>query len=131
MLTLTEKVKAKAFSIGADLVGIVSTKKVDAVSKHWIGWEIQDYTRQSIDYMEDSKSVIVLGYHAWDDIHELVVQRGNVKEFPAYHRMRLFTRRLSRFLTKIGYRFHISFNNIPELIFKNIGENVQVRHFTS
>jgi len=110
--TLTEKVKARAFSSGADLVGIVSTERVDAVPRYWIGWQIQDYTKEPKYYMRDSKSIIVLGYQAWDDIHEVVVVRGDRKEFPVYHRIRLLTRRISSFLESLGYKTIV----YPELL---------------
>jgi len=112
ILTLTEKVKAKAFSSGADLVGVVSAESVDAVPKHWVGWEIQDYTRKTKDYMEDSRSVVVLGFQAWDNIHETVILRGDTKEFPVYHRIRLFTSRVSSFLKRLGYKTIV----YPELL---------------
>jgi len=111
-VTLTEKVKAKAFSSGADLVGIVSTERVNAVPRYWIGWQIEDYTKEPKYYMQDSESVVVLGYQAWDDIHEVVVTRGDRKEFPVYHRIRLLTRRISSFLESLGYKTIV----YPELL---------------
>lgn len=101
---LTREVKEKALSTGADLVGIVSTENIDAVSKHWMGWEVRSYTKKSKDYMEDSKSVVVLGYSAWDDVHEIALLRGGAIEYPAYIRMRLFARRVQSFLHDLGYR---------------------------
>ena len=101
---VTKEVKEKAQSSDADLVGIISTESIDAIQRHWIGWKVQAYTKKSKDYMEDSKSVIVLGYQAWDDVHEIAIPRGDTYEYPAYQRMRLYARRILRFLQSLGYK---------------------------
>jgi len=103
-LRLTKEVKEKALSTGADLVGIISTESIDAIPRHWIGWVVQAYTKKSKDYMDDSKSVVVLGYQAWDDVNEIVTLRGDTWEYPAYQRMRLYARRVFRFLQGLGYK---------------------------
>jgi epoxyqueuosine reductase len=109
---LTEEINSKAVEYGADLVGIISTETIDAIPKHWIGWDYQTYTKKSTDYMEDAKSVIVLGYHAWDDIHEIQIKYRGKWEYPAYQRMRLYARRLLRYMQKNGYEGIV----YPELI---------------
>lgn len=101
---LTEKIKNKAIEYGADLVGIVSTEIIDAVPKHWVGWDYKSYTRKSKDYMEGSRSVIVLGYHVWDDIHEIQIKYRSKWEYPAYQRMRLYARRLLRYIQGMGFK---------------------------
>ena len=101
---LTREVKEKALSSGAELAGVISTASIDAVPKHWVGWEILSYTQKTTDYMDEPRSVIVLGYQAWDDIHELMIPKGDWYEYPVYQRMRLFARRLLRFLEGKGYR---------------------------
>ena len=101
---LTTEVKKKALSTGAELVGVISTESIDAVPKHWIAWDYQKYTKKTTDYMEDSKSVVVLGYQAWDDIHEVAIPRASVTEYPAYQRMRLYARRVLRFIQGQGYK---------------------------
>lgn len=103
-LRLTKEVKEKALSSGADLVGIISTESIDAIPRHWIGWIVQAYTKKSKDYMDDSKSLVILGYQAWDDVHEAVIPRGDTMEYPVYQRMRLYARRVFRFLESLGYK---------------------------
>jgi epoxyqueuosine reductase QueG len=100
---LTEEIKEKALSYGADLVGVVSTASIDAVPRHWIGWEYQTHSRGSADYLENSRSVVVLGYQAWDDVHEIQIMRRGRWEYPAYQRMRLYARRLLRHLEGLGF----------------------------
>ena len=98
---LTREVKEYALDHGADLVGVISAESIDVIPKHWIGWEVQSNTQKTTDYLENPKSVVVLGYHAFDDIHELTIpERG---EYTAYLRMRLFARRVLRFIHKKGY----------------------------
>ena len=129
VVRLTKEVKAKALSSGADLVGIVSTESVDAIPRHWIGWEVQAYTKKSQDYLEGSKSIVVLGYHAWDDIFEIAIPRGNTYEYPAYQRMRLYARRVLRFIQSLGhkaivYPYLLSHKRMAQLSgLRNFGKN--------
>jgi epoxyqueuosine reductase len=102
--TLTDEIKRRALAYGADLVGITSTETIDAIPKHWVGWDYQEYTRKSTDYMDDSRSVIILGFQAWDDIHEIQIKRRGKWEYPAYQRMRLYTRRLLRNIQSMGLK---------------------------
>jgi len=101
---LTKDVKEKALSSGAELVGVISSESIDAIPRHWIGWIHQAYTKKTKDYLEDSRSAVVLGYQVWDDMHELVTIRGDTPEYPAYQRMRLYVRRVFRFLQSRGHR---------------------------
>ncbi|MGQ9679968.1 MAG: 4Fe-4S double cluster binding domain-containing protein [Candidatus Bathyarchaeia archaeon] len=91
-------------SSGANLVGIVSTSSLDSLPKIWVDfWEYQKYTVKSTDYLEDACSAIILGYHVWDDMFELVLRRGDELEYPVEWRGRLFARRVLRHLERLGY----------------------------
>jgi len=103
-IKLTKDVKEKALSSRAELVGVISADSIDAIPRHWIGWIHQTYTKKTKDYMEDSRSVVVLGYQVWDDVHELAIIGGDTPEYPAYQRMRLYARRVLRFLQSLGYK---------------------------
>jgi hypothetical protein len=67
---LTGRVKdyARSFSpwedIGADIVGVITAESLDAVPSYWVGWQINDHTKRTGEYLEGARSVIVLGYHA-------------------------------------------------------------------
>jgi epoxyqueuosine reductase len=112
---LTKNVRERALSSGAELVGIVSTRSLDALPSIFVGfWEYREWTKKSTDYLKDAKSAIILGYHVWDDVFELVVRRGNALEYPAEWRGRLFARRVLRFLQDQGYACVLE----PELISK-------------
>ncbi len=97
----TEEVKEYALSHGAELVGIISAESIDSTPGHWIGWTVQANTQKTEDYLDTPKSVIVLGYQAWDDVHEVAFPgRG---EQPIYQKMRLYARRVLRFLQSQGH----------------------------
>lgn len=103
-MRLTKDLKEKALSSGAELVGVVSAEAVDALPRHWIGWIHQAYTKKTKDYLEGSRSAVVLGYQVWDDMHELAIKRGDTAEYPVFQRMRLYARRVLRFLHGRGHR---------------------------
>lgn len=104
VMNLTRDVKEKAMSSGAQLVGVVSAERADTIPRHWIPWIHQAYTKKTEDYLEGSRSVVVLGYQVWDDAHELVILKGDTPEYPFYQRMRLYARRVLRFLRGRGHR---------------------------
>jgi epoxyqueuosine reductase QueG len=113
-LRLTKEVKEKALSAGADLVGIVLVESVDSIPCHWVGWQVKESTVKTSHYMKEAKSVIVLGYHAFDDIHEVLMPKNGEIEYPAYMRMRLYARRMLRFLKKCGYKAVIYPDHLPQ-----------------
>ncbi len=101
---LTEEVKKKAISYGFDLVGIVSPADLDAVPSFWIGHrDYRAYTKKTIDYMADVKSVIILGARVWDDVFEIMLKVRDHYEYPEEWRGRLYARRILRFLQRQGY----------------------------
>ena len=102
--TLTKEIKEYALSHGAELVGILSAESIDAFPEYWIGWQIQESSKKTTDYMENPKSIIVLGYHAFDDIHEAQIAHNGEIEYPVYERMRLYARRVMRQLEEKGFK---------------------------
>jgi len=100
---LTEEIKEYTLSNGAELVGILSPESIDAFPEYWIGWQIQKSSKKTTDYMENPRSIIVLGYHAFDDIHEATIAHNGEIEYPVYDRMRLYARRVMRQLERRGY----------------------------
>jgi epoxyqueuosine reductase len=100
---LADEIKDYALTSGAELVGIISPKSIDAFPGYWIGWQIQESSKKTNDYMEDPKSIIVLGYHAFDDIYEAMLAYNGEIQYPLYDRMRLHTRRVMRQLESRGY----------------------------
>lgn len=74
---LTREVKEVALKSGASLVGIVSSASIDSFPSHWVGYTIREYIKKTTDIMPDTKSVIVIGYHGWDDILEIALRKGD------------------------------------------------------
>jgi len=68
---LAEEIKRVALKAGADLVGIVSASAIDALPSIWVGWTIQEHTKKTTDIMPNAKSIVVIGYHVWDDMLEI------------------------------------------------------------
>jgi epoxyqueuosine reductase QueG len=101
---LTKEIKDYALSHGAELVGVLSPESIDATPEYWIGWQIKQKSKKTTDYMDNPKSILMLGYHAFDDIHEAQIAHNGEIEYPVYERMRLYARRVMRQLEAKGYK---------------------------
>ena len=101
---LTSEVKNIALESGADLVGIVSASVVDSFPAIRVGWKIQDYTKKTTDVMADGKSVVVIGYHLWDDMLELAIRKGGHWAYPGYFPVSLIEQALKNYLETRGYK---------------------------
>jgi len=104
MEALTREIKEYALCHGAELMGVLSPESIDAMPEYWVGWQVQQASKKTTDYMNTPRSIIVLGYHAFDDIHEAQIAHNGAIEYPVYERMRLYARRVMRQLEKKGYR---------------------------
>ncbi|MBS7619384.1 epoxyqueuosine reductase [Candidatus Bathyarchaeota archaeon] len=81
---LKEYVKSYTpWQTSADLVGIIPVERLDEIPSIRQDW-MNTSTIKTTEQMEDAKSVIVLGYHASDDIYEAIVRRGNGIEIFGY-----------------------------------------------
>ena len=104
-LELTKDLKERARRYGFDLVGVVSAEALDEVPSHFIAHrDYKTWTKKTTDYMEDARSVIILGARVWDDLHDLVIRVRDHHEYPDEWRGRLYARRLVRFLEREGYK---------------------------
>lgn len=54
---LTGFIKEYALSHGADLVGVLSPDAIDEYPDYWIGWQIQESSKRSVDYLENARSI--------------------------------------------------------------------------
>lgn len=101
----TRELKAFAIRRGADLVGIVAADVFDSFPKHWIGWKIKAYSEKIKEIMPDAKSVVVVGYHVWDDVFEVAVRkRGQDWHYPGYSPLTILTHEITSYLQSNGYR---------------------------
>jgi len=125
---LTSEIKEYALKVGADLVGIVSSKAIDAFPKIWVGWTIQEYTKKTTEIMSDVKSVVVLGYHVWDDILEVAVRKSDKWIYLGYLPLRIAQMKVIQFLRNKGFKAvsvnSLSLKRLAQLAgFGNFGKN--------
>ena len=114
-LDITEDLKARAIKYGFKFVGIVSAETYDAYPGHYIGH--RDYlcdTKKTKYYMENAKSLIILGIKIWDNLFDIVVRVDDHMEYPDEWRGRYYSRRIIRHLDKLGYKSVLE----PELLSK-------------
>jgi len=100
---LTVEVKETAMKAGANLVGIVSAEVFDASPKIWIGWTINEYTKKAAEVLPDAKSIVVIGYHVWDDMLELAIKKIDRWVYPGYFPLDYLEQKVANFLTKRSY----------------------------
>jgi hypothetical protein len=101
---LAEEIKEVALKAGADLVGIVSASAIDALPSVWVGWTIQEHTKKTKDVMPDAKSVVVVGYHVWDDMLEIAIRKGEEWVYPGYFPLRTLSLVVIRHLKREATR---------------------------
>jgi len=127
---LTEAVKTNATKYGFDLIGIVSAETLDAVPSHYIAHrDYRLWTKKTKEYMEDARSLIILGVKVWDNLFDVVIKVGDHNEYPDEWRGRLYARRMTRFLNGEGYKTilepdHLSKKRMAQLAgIGNFGKN--------
>jgi epoxyqueuosine reductase QueG len=104
-LELTELVKRNAIRYGFDMVGIVKAETLDAVPSHYIAHrDYRVWTKKTTDYLEDARSVIILGARVWDNLFDVVIKVRGRHEYPDEWRGRLYARRMMRFLGQMGFK---------------------------
>jgi len=101
---LTSEIKQVALDQGASLVGIVSASTIDSFPVIRVGWKIQEYTKKTTDIMPDAKSIVVIGYHVWDDMLELAIRKGDRWVYPGYFPLKVPEQAVQNFLEKNGYK---------------------------
>lgn len=101
--TLTKEVKEVATESGANLVGTVSAEVYDSLPKVWVEWKIQDYSKKAAEIMPEAKSVIVVGYHVWDDMLEMAIKKGEEWFYPGYFPLEAITQKVKGYLEKKGF----------------------------
>ena len=116
VIKLTQELKeyAKSYSswqTSADLVGIIPAERLDEIPSYRQDW-MNTSTMKTTEQMKDAKSVIVLGYHASDDIYEALIRRGNGIETVGYPPNKN-TRKVLQFLQAKGFKAILPSERIP------------------
>lgn len=128
---LAKEIKEVALKAGADLVGIVSASAIDALPSILIGWAIQEHTKKTTDIMPNAKSIVVIGYHVWDDMLEIAIQKGEKWVYPGYLPLRTLSLKVIHHLEKKGYKAVasglFSYKRLAQLAgFGNFGKNALI-----
>ncbi len=128
---LAEEIKEVALKAGADFVGIASANAIDALPSIWVGWTIQEYTKKTTDVMSDAKSIVVIGYHVWDDMLEIAIRKGEKWVYPGYFPLRTLRLKVIHHLEKMGYKAvpfrSVSHKRLAQLAgFGNFGKNALI-----
>jgi epoxyqueuosine reductase QueG len=128
---LTADVKEVAVRSGASLVGVVSTNAIDAFPAVHVGWTIQEYTKKTSEVMPEARSIVVMGYHVWDDMLELAIRKGDVWIYPGYLQLDVLTLEVNHYLQRRGYKAayarSISHKRLAQLAgFGNYGKNALI-----
>ena len=128
---LTSEVKEVALKSDADLVGIVPANAIDSFPKTWVGWKIQEYTKKTTEIMPEARSIVMIGYHVWDDMLELVIKKGEKWVYPGYFPLRVLVQVVTNHLEKNGYKAvsypFLSHKRLAQLAgFGNYGKNALI-----
>ena len=102
--------------IGVDLIGVCAASDLDALDPIYVGWTIQQYTGKVRDLLPDARSIVVLGYHVWDDAHEVAVRRGQGWSYLGYAPLAVQSRGLALWLERQGYHAYARY---PLISMKN------------
>lgn len=127
----TSEVKEIALNAGASLVGIVSASAIDSFPRIWIGWKYQEYTKKAAEIMPDAKSIVVIGYHVWDDMLELAIKKDEKWAYPSYFPLEVLEQAVVNFLEKNGFKavpaYGLSYKRLAQLAgFGNYGKNALI-----
>jgi len=128
---LTREVKDLAIKSGANLVGIVSAAAIDALPPVWVGWTIREYTKKTMDTIQDAKSIVVIGYHVWDNMLELAIKKGERWVYPGYLPLSVIVLRVTQLLESKGFKAvnlrSSSYKRLAQLAgFGNYGKNALI-----
>ena len=115
---LTQEVKdyAKSYvpwhDVGADLVGIIPAERLDEIPSYRIDAS-NTSTIKTKEQMEDAKSIIVLGYHASDDIYEAIVRKRDRIEVLGYPpNINVF--KVIEYLHERGFKAKVASSRLPK-----------------
>ena len=125
------EVKEVGLKAGATLVGIVSAGVIDSFPPVWVGWTIKEHTKKTTDLLPDAKSIVVIGYHVWDDILETALRKGDRWVYPGYFPLPVISMKVTRYLEAKGYKavpaYSLSYKRLAQLAgFGSYGKNALI-----
>jgi len=104
-MQITSLLKAHAIEcLGVDLIGVCRAADLDGLSPLYVGWTLRQHTVRLRDLLPDVRSVVVLGCHVWDDVHELALRSAQKWLYPGYFPLEAQAWALALWLERWGYR---------------------------
>ena len=119
VIKLTHEVKEYAIKShsaaveGADLVGIIPATRLDEIPSYRQDW-MNTSTMKTTEQMKDAKSIILLGYHASDDVYEVVLRKGDSAQFFGYLPVLITRRDVIRHLQAKGFEARVADDRLPK-----------------
>jgi len=114
---LSARLKAYAtVQLGVDLIGVCAASDLDALDPIYVRWTIRQHTDRVRDLLPGARSIVVLGYHVWDEIHEVAVRRGQGWSYLGYAPLAAQSRGLALWLERQGYHTYARY---PLISMKN------------
>jgi len=101
---LTREVKELALKSGASLVGVVSAEVYDSLPKVLVTWKVQEYSKRAFEVLPEAKSIVVFGYHVWDDMLELAIRKGDGWVYPGYFPLNVVVQTVRSHLEGMGFK---------------------------
>jgi hypothetical protein len=128
---LASAVKTAAFKSRATLVGIVSAENIDAFPPVWVAWKYREYTKKTTEGLPDAKSIVVMGYHVWDDMLEISIRKNGKWVYPGYFPLSVLALEVISYLEEKGHSADmgnlVSYKRLAQLAgFGNYGKNALI-----
>ncbi|UCH01387.1 MAG: epoxyqueuosine reductase [Candidatus Bathyarchaeota archaeon] len=128
---LSSEIKEIALKYGASLVGIVSTTAYNAHPTINVKWDNLGSTKKITDIMPNSKSIVVVGYHFWDDMLDIAIKKDDEWIYPGYFPLTTIKHIIKSHLETKGYTVYddpfISLKRVAQLAgFGNYGKNALI-----
>jgi len=89
--------------LGVDPVGVCRAADLDDLESLYVGWTLQQRTVRLRELLPDVRSVVVLGYHVWDSMHELALRSARGWLYPGYFPLEAQAWALALWLERWGY----------------------------
>ena len=101
---ITWEVKQFALKSGASLVGVVPAEVYDSQPRVLVTWKVQEYSKRALEVLPEANSIVVFGYHVWDDMLELAIRKGQDWVYPGYFPLNVVVQTVRSYLEGRGFK---------------------------
>jgi epoxyqueuosine reductase len=116
----TSTLKEKAYELGIDMVGIVAAEDIDRYAGLPVTWQ-NSKLKKTTDYLENAKSVIVLGFGIWDDVFDLTVHKDSRWTYPGEMVLSVRQRDMALALQREGLQVYAGYPLISHKYLAQLG----------